>query len=261
MTQCDTCTACIGALRGGAGRDQRIVVCFDLQSVGQQAFLPHVRALVRTNGVRVGGGGRGAGCVVWCRERWTPRRDLMKPSRGLLKPARCAVALVQLAVPTGGLLQAIEAADIKRALRGSGTWGEGSGVRCGARLLEPSPRLYDRRNPGSGARHEIDAPPANACGAKSVCPAKYFSGLPILGRGNLVGGPPRCAGAQRRRVVSLGRACRRRPRSTRVGRCQARSDAVARGTCTRGGWGGRGSVGRCGEMWGVGASHPMGRTF
>jgi len=122
-------TACIGALRGGAGRDQRIVVCFDLQSVGQQAFLPHVRALVRTNGVRVGGGGRGAGCVVWCRERWTPRRDLMKPSRGLLKPARCAVALVQLAVPTGGLLQAIEAADIKRALRGSGAWGEGSGLR------------------------------------------------------------------------------------------------------------------------------------
>jgi len=97
--------------------------------VGQQAFLPHVRALVRTNGVRVGGGGRGAGCVVWCRERWTPRRDLMKPSRGLLKPARCAVALVQLAVPTGGLLQAIEAADIKRALRGSGAWGEGSGLR------------------------------------------------------------------------------------------------------------------------------------
>jgi len=98
--------------------------------------------------------------VVWCRERWTPRRDLMKPSRGLLKPARCAVALVQLAVPTGGLLQAIEAADIKRALRGSGTWGEGSGVRCGARLLEPYPRLHDRRNPRSGARHEIDAPPA-----------------------------------------------------------------------------------------------------
>ena len=105
---------------GGAGREQRIVVCFDLQSVGQQAFLPHVRALVRTNGVRVRGGGRGA---WWCRERWTPRRDLMKPSRGLLKPARCAVALVQLAVPTGGLLQAIEAADIKRALRGSGAWG------------------------------------------------------------------------------------------------------------------------------------------
>ena len=51
----------------------------------------------------------------------------MKPSRGLLKPARCAVALVQLAVPTGGLLQAIEAADIKRALRGSGAWGGGAG--------------------------------------------------------------------------------------------------------------------------------------
>ena len=167
----------------------------------------------------------------------------MKPSRGLLKPARCAVALVQLAVPTGGLLQAIEAADIKRALRGSGAWGEGSGLRCGARLLEPYPRLQDRRNPRSGARHEIDAPPANACGAKSVCPAKYFSGLPILGRGNLVGGPPRCAGALRRRVVSLGRACRRRPQSTREGRCRARSDAVAGGACTGGG---RRGVGECG---------------
>ena len=129
---------------------------------------------------------------------------------------------------------------------GLGRVGRRRGVRCGARLLEPYPRLNDRRSPGSGARNEIDAPPANVCGAKGVCPAKYFSGLPILGRGNLVGGPPRCAGAQRRRVVSLGRACRRRPRSTRVGRCQARSDAVARGACTRGGWGGRGSVGRCG---------------
>ena len=70
---------------------------------------------------------------MWCRERWTPRRDLMKPSRGLLKPARCAVALVQLAGPTGA-----EAADIKRALRGSlglaralGALGAlGAGTRC-----------------------------------------------------------------------------------------------------------------------------------
>ena len=114
MIRLDNRSGCVGR----AGRDQRIVVCFDLQSVGQQAFLPHVRALIRTNGVAVGGGGRGVGGAWWCRERWTPRRDLMKPSRGLLKPARCAVALVQLAVPTGGLLQAIEAADIKRALRG-----------------------------------------------------------------------------------------------------------------------------------------------
>lgn len=71
----------------------------------------------------MGAGAGVRGAWWWCRERWTPRRDLMKPSRGLLKPARCAVALVQLAVPTGGLLQAIEAADIKRALRGSGAWG------------------------------------------------------------------------------------------------------------------------------------------
>ena len=55
-----------------------------------------------------------------------------------------------------------------------------------------------------------------------MCPAKYFSGLPMLGRGNLVGGPPRRAGARRRRVVSLGRACRRRPQFTRVGRCRRR---------------------------------------
>ena len=47
---------------GWAGRDQRIVVCVDPQSMGQQAFLPHVRALIRTNGVAVGGGG-GVGAV------------------------------------------------------------------------------------------------------------------------------------------------------------------------------------------------------
>ena len=58
-----------------------------------------------------------------CRERWTPRRDLVKPSRGLLKPARCAVALVQRAGPTGA-----EATDIKRAHRG---WALGAGTGVG----------------------------------------------------------------------------------------------------------------------------------
>ena len=86
-----------------------------------------------------------------------------------------------------------------------------------------------------------------------MCPAKYFSGLPMLGRGNLVGGPPRRAGARRRRVVSLGRACRRRPQFTRVGRCRRRVTLrpVAR------------ARGRCGAEWGMGGgSQPsMGRTF
>ena len=77
-----------------------------------------------------------------------------------------------------------------------------------------------------------------------MCPAKYFSGLPMLGRGNLVGGPPRRAGARRRRVVSLGRACRRRPQFTRVGRCRrrvtlrpvARARGAVRGGVGDGGW-------------------------
>ena len=77
-----------------------------------------------------------------------------------------------------------------------------------------------------------------------MCPAKYFSGLPMLGRGNLVGGPPRRAGARRRRVVSLGRACRRRPQFTRVGRCRrgvtlrpvARARGAVRGGVRDGGW-------------------------
>ena len=77
-----------------------------------------------------------------------------------------------------------------------------------------------------------------------MCPAKYFSGLPMLGRGNLVGGPPRRAGARWRRVVSLGRACRRRPQFTRVGRCRrrvtlrpvARARGAVRGGVGDGGW-------------------------
>ena len=39
---------------------------------------------------------------------------------------------------------------------GLGRVGRGRGVRCSARLLEPSPRLHDRRNPGSGAAHGRD---------------------------------------------------------------------------------------------------------
>ena len=126
---------------------------------------------------------------------------------------------------------------------GLGRVRRGRGVRCGARLLEPSPRLHDRRNPGSGAAHGTRSTHHLPTRAGPTGPAKYFSGLPILGRGNLVGGPPRCAGALRRRVVSLGRACRRRPQSTREGRCRARSDAVAGGACTGGGRRGEGKYG------------------
>ena len=60
----------------------------------------------------------------------------MKPSRGLLRPARCAVALVQLALPTGGLMQATEAADIKRALR---RWARAAGARGEGRRSPANP--------------------------------------------------------------------------------------------------------------------------
>ena len=60
VTRCDRGAPLGVRMLGGA--DQRIVVCVDPQSMGQQAFLPHVRALTRTNGVAVGGGG-GVGAV------------------------------------------------------------------------------------------------------------------------------------------------------------------------------------------------------
>jgi hypothetical protein len=132
VTQCNAIRARVGVHSfsgryGWAGRDQRIVVCFDLQSVGQQVFFLTSARSSALVGRQLGVGARVRGECGWCRERWTPRRDLMKPSRGLLKPARCAVALVQLAVPTGGLVQAIEAADIKRALHGARDGGRGRG--------------------------------------------------------------------------------------------------------------------------------------
>ena len=68
----------------------------------------------------------------------------MKPSRGLLRPARCAVALVQLAAPTGGLVQATEAADIKRALRG---WARAAGVRGEGRRSPANPNPNPNPNP------------------------------------------------------------------------------------------------------------------
>ena len=153
VTQCDTCTAFIGALRGGAGRDQRIVVCFDLQSVGQQAFLPHVRALVRTNGVRVGGGGRGAWCVVVVSGTVdTPERPdeaLTGPSK--TGPVCCGTSTARR--PHGRPFAGHRGGGHQTCATGLGRVRRGRGVRCGARLLEPSPRLHDRRNTGSGAAH------------------------------------------------------------------------------------------------------------
>ena len=64
VTRCDRSTPF--GREGWAARDQRIVVCVDPQSMGQQAFLPHVRALTRTNGLAVGGGG---GVVAVCGAR------------------------------------------------------------------------------------------------------------------------------------------------------------------------------------------------
>jgi hypothetical protein len=197
----------------------------------------------------------------------------MKPSRGLLRPARCAVALVQLALPTGGLMQATEAADIKRALR---RWARAAGARGEGRRSpanpnpspspSPSPypypyptcssappRLDERPDPGEWRTAREQRSTCQRVRGEGVCPAEYFSGLPMLGRGNLWGGPPPRPGARRRRVVSLGRACRRRPQFTRVGRCRRgvtlRPVARARGAV-------RGGVGD-----GGGSQPSMGRTF
>ena len=188
----------------------------------------------------------------------------MKPSRGLLRPARCAVALVQLAAPTGGLMQATEAADIKRALR---RWARAAGVRGEGRrspanrnrnpkpkpkpkpaetsrsrsrslslslslslsrsrsrsrsLTHPSVLERTSASRSGGVAHGARAAQHLPTRAGRRCvPCRIFSDLPMLGRGTLWGGPPRRAGARRRRVVSLGRACRRRPQFTRVGRCR-----------------------------------------
>lgn len=55
------------------------------------------------------------------------------------------------------------------ATRGSG-WGAGArgrGVRCGARLLEPSPRLHDRRHPtssnGTRSTHHLPTRAGERC--------------------------------------------------------------------------------------------------
>ena len=69
----------------------------------------------------------------------------MKPSRGLLRPARCAVALVQLAAPMGGLVQATGAADIKRApLWRLGTRGGGAGRGAALTLTRTRARARAR---------------------------------------------------------------------------------------------------------------------
>ena len=120
VTRCDRSAPLRARRLSGAGSENCSLVLIPSLWVSKLFFLTSARSSALMGWQLVAGvGGGGAWCeCVWCRARWTPRRDLMKPSRGLLRPARCAVALVQLAAPTGGLVQATEAADIKRALRG-----------------------------------------------------------------------------------------------------------------------------------------------
>ena len=81
----------------------------------------------------------------------------MKPSRGLLRPARCAVALVQLAAPTGGLVQATGAADIKRALRG---WARAAGARGEGRRSPANPNPNPNPKPKPKPKPDPDPNPA-----------------------------------------------------------------------------------------------------
>ena len=205
---------------------------------------------------------RGAKCV-WCRARWTPRRDLMKPSRGLLRPARCAVALVQLALPTGGLLQATEAADIKRALR---RWARAAGARGEGRRSpanpnpspspSPSPypypyptcssappRLDERPDPGEWRTAREQRSTCQRVRGEGCVPCQILLRLANAGQGKPVGraaAPAR--GAAAARGVS-GKSVQATATIHPSGAVPARSDAKAGGASAGGGAGRSGGWG------------------
>jgi len=131
-------------------------------------------------------------------------------------------------------------------------WRESS-ARVERHLLEPS-RLPPW--PSQSGEMRTRAQRTTTCqrvrGVRCV-PCQILLCLPILGRGNLVGGPPRCAGTRRRRVVSLGSSVQATATEHPSGAGRARDAAVAGGACKCGAGGtDRGSRGE---------QPSMGRTF
>ena len=146
------------------------------------------------------------------------------------------------------------ATGLARARSGSlGLLGRERGVTCRGGLLEPS-RLPPW--PSQSGEMRTRAQRTTTCqrvrGVRCV-PCQILLCLPILGRGNLVGGPPRCAGTRRRRVVSLGSSVQATATEHPSGAGRARDAAVAGGACKCGAGGtDRGSRGE---------QPSMGRTF